>query len=79
MDKVLIVSGGSLLWLAATDRQQLAIDNTGKLLKQAGFLSTMGIYAGLLSLATYSKPLASTAAAIGFIIAFGVARSSIKE
>lgn len=71
----MIAVGAVMLWAAITDRQSDIIDQTARTVAQPGFVGMMAIFAVLMSMATVSAQTARVAAGIGFIVAFGFAKS----
>jgi len=74
MDKLLIAIGIAMLWAAITDTQTVILNRTALMTKEPGFVGIMATFGVLLTIASY-KQYASAAAALGFIIAFGIAKN----
>ena len=71
MDKVLIGIGAYMLWLAANDQAGEAMRTGNNLINIPGFLGTIVIFAGLLSVSQYAPKYAWIASSMGVIIALG--------
>lgn len=73
MDKILIVSGLVLTYAAYSDTQGDVIKGVTTTVSQNGFIGSMVVMGGLLTLAQYHKPSEKYAAALAVIIALSFA------
>jgi hypothetical protein len=71
MDKVLIASGASLLWLALSGKHETAFDTVNIMLKKEGFISVLVLFAILFTIQTQAPKYSTQTALVGVILLLG--------
>lgn len=68
MDKLLIATGATLIWIAYQDQQKRLVD----VVSTPGFAGTMAIMGGLMAVAQYAPKAKGYAAASSALVALGL-------